>query len=87
MQKHFNKQVDSTFFSKKVFSKISLMLILTTVLTLATYINVFAQPCDPFLDPFCTEPIPLDGGLVALLVAGAAYGFKKIKDSTDSINH
>ena len=86
MQKHFSKQASKTFFPNAAFSKISLMLILITVLTLALSANVFAQ-CDPFLDPFCTEPIPLDGGIVALLVAGAVYGFKKIKDSTDSTNH
>ena len=86
MQKHFNKRAGYTFFQNIAFAKISLLLILITVLTLVSSVNVFAQ-CDPFLDPFCTEPIPLDGGIVALLVAGAAYGFKKIKDSTDSTNH
>ena len=86
MQKHFSKQAGKTFFPNAAISKISLLLIFITVLTVASPANVFAQ-CDPFLDPNCTEPIPLDGGIVALLVAGAAYGFKKIKDSTDSTNH
>ena len=32
--------------------------------------------CDP-LDPLC----PIDGGLSALLVAGAGYGIKKVRDA------
>ncbi|MGN6532310.1 MAG: PID-CTERM protein-sorting domain-containing protein [Ginsengibacter sp.] len=38
-----------------------------------------AQPgggCDP-LDPKC----PIDGGLTALLVLGAGYGIKKVRDA------
>ncbi len=38
-----------------------------------------AQPgggCDP-LDPKC----PIDGGLTALLILGAGYGIKKVRDA------
>ena len=34
----------------------------------------FAQPLPPTV-----TPVPLDGGLVALLAAGAVYGAKKYK--------
>jgi hypothetical protein len=37
--------------------------------------SLFAQPLNP------NTPVPLDGGLVTLLVAGAAYGVKKLKAS------
>lgn len=50
----------------------------------------FAQPCNPGNDPDfeidcnahpeCSE-CPIDGGLVALLVAGVGYGIKKVNDS------
>jgi hypothetical protein len=35
------------------------------------------NPCD-YQDP--DIPCPIDGGLTALLVVGAAYGIKKVKD-------
>jgi len=35
-------------------------------------------PCD-YQDP--DIPCPIDGGLTALLVVGAAYGIKKVRDS------
>lgn len=39
----------------------------------------FAQ-CDPNLDPFCSDPdTPLDAAVIFLLIAGAYYGFKKLK--------
>lgn len=38
-----------------------------------------AQQCDPLLDPFCTDPVPLDGGVSLLVAAGLAYGIKKIR--------
>ncbi len=62
--------------------KVYLFIITLMFCTLASSTSVFAQ-CDPFLDPFCTEPIPLDGGIVALVAAGAAYGYKKIKNNTN----
>ena len=36
--------------------------------------NALCQPGDP------PEPVPLDGGLLWLLLAGAGYGVKKIVD-------
>lgn len=55
--------------------------------------NVSAQPCDPNTDPFCDEdggsqdpfePIPIDGGAVALLVGGAALGYKALKKKNNN---
>lgn len=40
------------------------------------------EDCDPEYDPFCEdpfEPIPIDGGAIALLVGGAALGYKALK--------
>ena len=39
-------------------------------------------PPKPCGGPFPPCPIPLDGGVSLLLIAGAAYGGKKIYDST-----
>lgn len=39
-----------------------------------------AQGTDPGCDP-SYPGCPIDGGLIFLLVAGAGYGVKKIKDS------
>ena len=36
---------------------------------------LLAQPDNP------NPPVPIDGGLVALAAAGAAYGVKKYRDS------
>jgi hypothetical protein len=44
---------------------------------LFTQIYVSAQPMNP------DSPVPLDGGLLALLAAGAAYGIKKTLRSSD----
>jgi hypothetical protein len=38
--------------------------------------------CDP-LDPAC----PIDGGLSALLVLGAGYGIKKVRDARKTSNN
>ena len=47
---------------------------------------VMADPgdgsCDP-LDPSC----PIDGGLSALLVLGAGYGIKKVRDARKANNN
>jgi hypothetical protein len=40
--------------------------------------TAYAQPLPP-----TENPVPLDGGLLALLAAGAAYGVKKYR-STDN---
>ncbi len=45
--------------------------------------NLYAPPGDPGGDPAAGDPpvgTPIDGGAVALLVVGAAYGAKKLKD-------
>lgn len=44
---------------------------LLAVLTVVSF-PLFAQNCNP--------NVPIDGGLSALLVAGAGYGLKKIND-------
>lgn len=46
-----------------------------TILTILLLVPLFiyAQPRPPI------TPVPLDGGLIALLVAGAAYGIKNYK--------
>jgi hypothetical protein len=40
--------------------------------------------CGGTLPPCQTEPIPLDGGLSALLIAGVAFGAKKLRGSLKS---
>ena len=61
--------------SKKIIktmkNKILLSLPLIGLLVLASS-PIFAQSCNP--------NVPIDGGLSALLVAGAGYGIKKIND-------
>jgi hypothetical protein len=47
-------------------------IITLSLLLLACY--AYAQPLPP-----TSDPVPLDGGIVALLAAGAAYGAKKMK--------
>jgi hypothetical protein len=45
--------------------------------------NLYAPPGDPGGGPGGGDPpvgVPIDGGAVVLLIAGAAYGVKKIKD-------
>lgn len=51
--------------------------ITAAVLWAALFIPValIAQPDNP------NPPVPIDGGLVALAAAGAAYGVKKYRDS------
>jgi hypothetical protein len=50
--------------------------------------NSFAPPSDPPGDPGdpITDPsaVPIDGGLIFLAAAGAAYAAKKIKDKKDT---
>ena len=52
-------------------NKILLSLTLFGLMVLASS-PIFAQSCNP--------NVPIDGGLSALLVAGAGYGIKKIND-------
>ena len=64
--------------------KISLIAILFTITSIP---NLNAQPPEPggdgFEKPNCANPpcVPIDGGLSWLLIAGAAYGAKKISDT------
>ncbi|PLX09029.1 MAG: hypothetical protein C0596_04315 [Marinilabiliales bacterium] len=47
--------------------------------------NLYAPPGDPGGDPGAGDPpvgAPIDGGAVVLLIAGAAYGIKKLRDKT-----
>jgi hypothetical protein len=44
--------------------------------------NLYAPPGEPGGDPVDGDPpvgVPIDGGAVVLLIAGAAYGVKKLK--------
>jgi hypothetical protein len=50
-------------------------LIFTLIFFFFLGVVAHAQPLPP-----SGAPVPLDGGLLALLAAGAAYGAKKIKD-------
>jgi hypothetical protein len=52
-------------------SKILLSLPLMGLMVMASS-PIFAQSCNP--------NVPIDGGLTALLVAGAGYGIKKINE-------
>jgi hypothetical protein len=47
-------------------------IITLSLILLACY--AYAQPLPP-----SQNPVPLDGGIVALLAAGAAYGAKKLR--------
>ncbi|PCJ26002.1 MAG: hypothetical protein COA97_06750 [Flavobacteriales bacterium] len=56
------------------------ILLLLLFVVFGTDLFAAGPPCDP--SPGCTvnccEAIPLDGGLSALIIAGIAYGAKKI---------
>ncbi|MDD4148740.1 MAG: hypothetical protein PHE33_01805 [Bacteroidales bacterium] len=63
---------------------------LTTLLAALLFfgvLNLYAPPGDPGDGPGGGDPpvgdppvgVPIDGGAVALLIAGAAYGAKKLK--------
>ncbi len=58
---------------------------LTTLLAALLFfgvLNLYAPPGDPGGDPGVGDPpvgAPVDGGAVVLLIAGAAYGAKKLK--------
>ena len=60
---------------------------LTTLLAALLFfglINLYAPPGDPGGGPGGGDPpvgtdVPIDGGAIVLLIAGAAYGAKKLK--------
>ncbi|MBC3758357.1 hypothetical protein H7U19_08080 [Hyunsoonleella sp. SJ7] len=60
--------------TKKMFSKTTIAFI---ALALIATTNLMAQP--GFNDN--VKDVPLDGGLVALLIGAAAFGVKKLRDS------
>jgi hypothetical protein len=49
--------------------------LITLIFLLSLLTVVHAQPLPP-----TDNPVPLDGGLLALLAAGAVYGAKRVKD-------
>ena len=53
-------------------------IIITTILLLS--FNASAQWGHKTPPPNPPPPVPLDGGLIALIGAGAALGYKKYKD-------
>lgn len=69
----------ATFFSNQfIFFAMNLLtrkLILVSLM-LMPFIQLFAQPAP---NP-SGQPVPLDGGLTALLAAGAVYGIKKLRN-------
>jgi hypothetical protein len=58
-------------------------LILTIVAALGAQVVFSAPPPPPTGGPTCWPPpcIPIDGGILFLMIAGALYGLKKIYDS------
>jgi len=64
------------------------ILSLICVIMFFCVIGLFSQPSGPGGGPGGGDPpvgdppvgVPIDGGALALLLAGAAYGVKKIKD-------
>ena len=55
------------------------VLITTIVCFLCTSVSLMGQynpPPPPGVDP----PVPVDGGIIALLAAGGAMGYKKLKE-------
>ncbi len=54
------------------------ILLAVTVVLISTLI---ANAQGPGFDDDVVDEIPLDGGVSALIVAGAAYGAKKLKDA------
>ena len=60
---------------------------ITTVLVALLFFGVFnlyAPPGEPGGGPVGEDPpvgVPIDGGAVVLLIAGAAYGVKKLRSS------
>jgi len=68
---------------KKHLLKISVFIILFLGTAVVSYAGMgsmgHAKPCG---GPFPPCPLPLDGGVSFLLLAGAAYGGKKVYDKT-----
>lgn len=54
------------------------VLITTIVCFLSTSVSLMGQynPPPPNIEP----PVPVDGGIIALLAAGGAMGYKKLKE-------
>ncbi len=55
---------------------IGILVIMTILMFFPSFIeSAVAQPVPPDIDP----EVPIDGGLTALLLAGLAYGARKLK--------
>jgi len=67
------------------FKKIKLVLLFSSFLTISSIFSGFAQgPGDPGGGPGGGDPpvgtgVPLDGGALSLLIAGAIYGVKSLR--------
>jgi hypothetical protein len=70
------------FLNRKLLITTALLILMSSITFAQT--NPGGPPCDP--SPGCTfnccEPIPIDGGLVILLVAGLFFGAYVIKKRT-----
>ncbi len=71
----------------KQFRKFKVIILLFLFLQLGLSVTVRAG-ADPYCDPDCNcinndpnQVCPIDGGVVALIVLGAAYGIKKVVDN------
>ena len=69
--------------NKVLYKKFVAVIFILSLITEVVYAQPPVEPC--VLDPNATgcpgDPdLPLDGGLSILLVAGALYGIKKLKD-------
>ncbi len=60
----------------KIFLPVFFLLFLSIFIPIVLHADPIGGGCDP-LDPKC----PVDGGLTALLIIGAGYGIKKVRDS------
>lgn len=63
---------------------------LFVVLIVFGVFNLYAPPADPGGGPVGDDPpvgVPIDGGAVALLIAGAAYGVKKFRDKKNEVEN
>ncbi|MEO7314896.1 MAG: hypothetical protein ABIW47_06910 [Ginsengibacter sp.] len=69
---------------RKVIKNLFLYLFIIVVISLPLLVSaqIVVDPGCDTLDPNC----PIDGGLSALLVLGAGYGIKKVRDARKANN-
>jgi hypothetical protein len=63
---------------------------LLSMIAIFGVLNLYAPPADPGGGPVGDDPpvgAPIDGGAVALLIAGAAYGVKKFRDKKNEVEN